>query len=386
MSARVPLAWLMLVKLKGRFVTAIAGIAVSVILALVQLGFQGALYASITRLYSSMVADLVLISPQYQSILARETFPERRLYQTLAISQVDSVASIYIDTAEWINPVNQRERFILVVGFKPRPGVINLPGVDDSIALARIAQPGEILYDEASRSEFGPIGALLRRNGTVSVDLSHRRVEVAGLFRLGASFANNGHVITSDTNFLQLVPTRARGDIDVGLIRLRPGSDGEHVRAALSAILPNDVEVLTRQGFLDRERNYWSSNLPIGFFFRASLAMGLIVGAVVVYQVLYSGISEHLAEFATLKAVGYSHNRLFRVVLEQALILSILGFIPGLLLGTAVYRIVQAATFLPIRMTMARMILVFLLTIIMCTAAGALAMRRLHSADPAEVF
>ena len=384
MSARVPLAWLQLVKLRGRFFAAVAGIAFAVILALVQLGFQDALYTSITLLYSHLNADLVIISPQYQCIVARENFPERRLYQALALNQVDSISSIYMDTAQWTNPVNHHERFIFVVGFKPRPGVFDLPGVDNH--LAQIAEPSGILFDKASRSEFGPIDRLFQENGTVVTELSRRRVEVVGLFRMGASFANSGHIITSDMNFLQLMPTRQLGNVDLGLIKLKPGSDAEAIRATLAATLPDDVTVLTKQSFLDREKNYWSRNLPIGFLFRASLVMGLIVGAVIVYQILFSGVSEHLAEFATLKAIGYSDRRLFWVVLQQALILSILGFIPGLLLALGVYQIVQAATVLPIRMTLLRILAVYPLTAIMCTLAGALAMRRLSSADPAEIF
>ncbi len=172
----------------------------------------------------------------------------------------------------------------------------------------------------------------------------------------------------------------------MGLIRTKPGSDVEVLRAKLASILPEDVTVLTKQGFLDREKNFWSRSLPIGFLFRASLIMSLIVGAVVVYQILYSGVSEHLAEFATLKAMGYTHARLFRVVLEEAFILSVLGFVPGLLLAAGVYRAVEQATFLPLHMTVLRVIAAYALTTIMCMVAGLLAMRRLYSADPAEVF
>ncbi len=380
----MPLAWLLLIKLKGRFFAAVAGIAFAVILALVQLGFQSALYASITRLFASFNADLVLISPQYQSVVARETFPERRLYQALGIDGVESIAPIYMDTVEWTNPVNHYERFIFLVGFKPRAGVLDFPEVNDQ--LARIEEPGTVLFDEASRSEFGPIGGLFRKNGEVVTEISRRSVRVAGLFRMGASFANSGHVVTSDVNFLQLMPTRRAGDIDVGLIRTNPGADVEALRAKLASILPEDVTVLTKQEFLDREKSFWSRSLPIGFLFRASLIMSLVVGAVVVYQILYSGVSEHLAEFATLKAMGYSHARLFRVVLEEAFILSVLGFVPGVLLAAGVYRAVEAATFLPLHMTVLRMIAAYALTTLMCMVAGLLAMRRLYSADPAEVF
>ena len=300
----MPLAWLMLVKLRGRFFAAIAGIAFAVILAMVELGFQDALYVSITQLYSHLSADLVLISPHYQCIVARETFPQRRLYQALAVDGVASAAAIYMDSAQWTNPVDHHDRFIFVVGFEPRPGTVDLAGVDGH--LAEITEPGAILFDEASRAEFGPIGRLVRQRGKLVTEISRRRVEVVGLFRMGASFANSGHVITSDLNFLRLLPGRRLGDVDVGLIRLKRGSEVEPVRERLAALLPEDVVVLTKQGFLEREMNYWSGSLPIGFLFRASLIMSLVVGAVVVYQILYSGVSEHLAEFATLKAVGYS--------------------------------------------------------------------------------
>ena len=383
MTANVPLAWLRLVKLRGRFFAAIAGIAFAVILALVELGFQDALYTSITQLYSRMNADLVVISPHYQCIVARESFPERLLYRALSVHEVDSITPIYMNTAEWTNPVNHDERFIFLVGFKPRPGVLNFPGIDRH--LAQLGEPGAILFDEASRPEFGPIGSLFRKNGTVITEVSRRRVEVVGLFRMGASFANSGHIITSDTNFLRLAPARQWGDIDAGLIKLKPGSQAEAVRATLAGMLP-DVTVLTKQGFLDREKNYWSSSLPIGFLFRASLIMGLIVGAVIVYQILYSGVSEHLAEYATLKAIGYSDLRLFRVILQEALILSILGFGPGLLVAAGIYQVVHSATALPIRMTLLRVLAVYPLAAITCAFAAALAMRKLRSADPAEIF
>ena len=384
MSSAIPLAWLLLVKLRGRLLTAVAGVAFAVILALVQLAFEDALFTSITLLYSHFDADLVLISPQYQSIEARESFSERRLYEALAADGVESVAPLYMDTVQWTNPVNHIERFIFLVGFKPRPGVFDVKAVN--ARLLQIAEPGNVLFDEGSRSEFGPISRLFRDRGSVVTEVSHRRVDVVGLFRVGASFANSGQLITSDMTFLQLVPARQSGIIDVGLIKLRNGASPEAVRTELAAMLPADVAVLTKQGLLEREKNFWNRSLPLGFIFQASLVMGLIVGAVIVYQILYSGLSEHLSEFATLKAIGYSDHSLFWVVLQEAFLLSVIGFLPGVLLTFGVYRVVQTATVLPVRMTTLRLIVVYILTAIMCMLSGVLAVRRLRSADPAEIF
>lgn len=384
MSAQVPLAWLQLVRLKGRLIAAVAGITFAVILAFVQMAFQDALYVSITQLYSHFNADLVIISRRYQCIIAPSNFPERRLYQTLAFDGVQSTASVYMDMAQWINPVNHYERQIFVVGFKPAPGVMDLPSVDQN--LDQIAQPGKVLFDEDSRPEFGPVGKLFRQHGSVISELSHREVQVIGLFRVGASFANDGNIITSDTNFLRLIPYRQFGIVDIGLIRLKPGTNVQAARATLAAMLPGDVLLLTKQGLLAREKNYWGSSMPIGFVFSVSLIMGLVVGVVIVYQVLYSDVSEHLSEFATLKAIGYSDRRLFWMVVEEALILAVLGFVPGLLLALGVYQIARSATVLPIHMTALRLVVVFFLTLTMCSLSGCLAVGKLRSADPAEIF
>jgi len=384
LSTHIPIAWLQLTKAKGRVIAALAGIAFTVVFSLVQLAFQDALYTSVTLLYSHLKADLVLINPRYQCIVATDNFPERRLYQALAIDGVDSVSSLYMSMAQWKNPVNRYDRQIFVIGFKPSPDVFDFAGVNNSLRL--IAQPGKVIFDEGSRPEFGPVPDLLRKTGIVTTELSHRQVDVVGLFRVGANFANDGNIITSDTNFLQLLPYRKLGMVDVGLIRLKPGVDVAATRDKIAAALPEDVAVLTRQDFLDREKNFFGSSLPVGFFFRTSVLMGLIVGAVIVYQILYSDVSEHLSEYATVKAIGYSDRYLFWVVLQEALILSVLGFPPGVLLSWGVYAIARSATLLPIRMTLIQVVAVYLLTVTMCALAGALAMRKLRQADPADIF
>ena len=195
-----------------------------------------------------------------------------------------------------------------------------------------------------------------------------------------------GRLITSDNNFLRIVPTRRAHMIDVGLIKLKPGVDPEQVRDRLAAKLPADVQVLTLAKFSENERNYWLTNSPVGFIFNLGTLMGLVVGAVIVYQILYSDVADHLSEYATLKAMGFSDLRLFLVVIRQALILTVLGFPPGLLVAATLYALTVRATMLPIEMTTARVIFVLVMTLGMCTVSALFALRKLRSADPAEIF
>jgi len=114
--------------------------------------------------------------------------------------------------------------------------------------------------------------------------------------------------------------------------------------------------------------------------------MGILVGMIVVYQILYSDVTDHLAEYATLKAMGYSDGALGRVVIQQALILSAFGFVPGALLSEAVFVIAHRATLLPLQFSVVRAVIVYVLTAGMCAGSGLLAVRRLKLANPADIF
>jgi putative ABC transport system permease protein len=172
----------------------------------------------------------------------------------------------------------------------------------------------------------------------------------------------------------------------VGLIRLRAGADAEAVARRIQAELPPDARVLTRQGFIDFEMDYWRSSTAIGFIFTLGAAMGFVVGCVIVYQILYSDVSDHLAEYATLMAMGYRLRSLLGVVAREGLLLAVLGYLPAYAAGLGLYALVRDATNLPVGMDLDRALLVFGLILTMCMGSAFMAMRRLADADPAEIF
>jgi putative ABC transport system permease protein len=384
MSARVPVAWLQLKREKLRLAAALAGISFAVILMLVQLGFEDALMSSAGLHFVHMKCDLALISPQYQYVVGTRNFPERRLYQALAVEDVARVEAVYMNIMPWKNPLDHKERAILAVGFRPMKGVFDLDGVDENVEKLRIENT--VLADAYGRPEFGPIAEMLARGEKVQTEITGRRLNCVGVFRLGTSFGVDGNLIMSDQTLFRIIPNHPKGVVDVGLISLRPGANAEAVRARLAALLPNDTIVLTKDGLVQRERTYWMTNTPIGFVFRLGLLMGMFVGGIIVYQILYTDVNDHLGEYATLKAMGYRDRYLFSIVLEESLMLSVFGFIPGLALSKVVYVISQNATLLPMRLPLTRIGLVYVLTLITCVGSGALAMRKLRSADPAEIF
>jgi len=384
MNQKIPLSWLQLTREKTRLAVALAGIAFADILMFMQLGFRDALYYSNVRFHNSLQGDIVLINSQSSAVLAMRSFSQRRLYKALDLPAVQSVHPIYLDFTTWKNPVTGRPRSILLFGMNPENNLVNLPGVQEN--LDKLKLPDVVLFDRSSRPEYGPITANYEQGKTVTAEVRRRRIKVAGLFTLGASFGADGNLITSDINFLRIFSNRQKGLIDIGLIRLKPGANPKIVAQELRKYLPNEVNVLTKQEFIDFERNYWASSTAIGFIFTLGTVMGFIVGTVIVYQILYTEVADHLAEYATLKAIGYTQNYLLSVILQEALLLAVLGYIPGIVFSLFMYNSAREATLLPVFMSFDRAVMVLILTILMCVISGAIAVRKLRSADPADIF
>ncbi len=384
MKLKIPLPWLQLSHQRLRLLIALAGIGFADILMFLQLGFREALFDSATQIHKQLIGDVVLISSQSEALHRMATFSRRRLYQTLSLEQVESIAPIYIGAGEWKNPELRNKRRLIVFGFNPAKLILDLPRINQNLSQLKLQDV--VLFDAASRSEFGPIPELFAQGQTIKTELNGKEVTVGGLFTLGTSFAADGNVIVSDLNFLRIFPDRKPGEINLGLIQLKSGADAEAVQTLLQANLGNDVRVLTHKEFIEFEKNYWANSTAIGFIFSLGTAMGFIVGAVIVYQILYSDVSDHLPEYATLKAMGYTDKYLMTVVLQEALILAIIGYLPGFTISIGLYGLIKAGTHLPMAMNLGRATVVFILTVLMCFGSGAIAIRRLGDADPADIF
>ncbi len=384
MNQKIPLSWLQLTREKTRLAVALAGIAFADILMFMQLGFRDALYYSNVRFHTSLQGDIVLINSQSSAVLSMKSFSQRRLYKALDLQTVQSVHPIYLDYTSWKNPITGRPRNILIFGINPETNVLDLSGVQEN--LDKVKLPDVVLFDRSSRVEYGPITANFEQGKAVTAEVRRRRIQVGGLFTLGASFGADGNLVTSDVNFFRIFNNRQRGLIDIGLIRLKPGANATVAAQNLRSFLPKDINVLTKQEFIDFERNYWASSTAIGFIFTLGTIMGFIVGTVIVYQILYTEVTDHLSEYATLKAIGYTQNYLLIVILQEAFLLAVLGYFPGFAFAMFMYSSAREATLLPVFMSFDRAIMVLILTILMCFISGAIAVRKLNSADPADIF
>ena len=380
---KTPLAWHQLIKEKIRLSVAIAGIAFADILIFFQLGILDSLLDGSAKSHQILQGDLVLVNSQFQTLFLVKDFPRERLQQTLAYDEVESVSPVYIRFAQWRNPQTQLSRSILVWGIDPVNSPFSFPEIKDNQSQLQLL--GNVLFDQGSRPEYGIIPELLKQQEKVEIQINEKTVNVISLFNLGASFVTDGNVIMSDSTFLNLFPEQQSNDISLGLIKLKIGTDIKALQAQMISNLPEDVKILTPSELAQNEIDYWTIQ-GIGFIFELGVMVGFIVGVVIVYQILYSDVSDHLPEYATLKAMGYSDGYLLGVLMQSALLLAILGYIPGFVLSIGLYQVASVATQLPIMMKVSRAVIVLVLTIIMCTISGLIAMNKLRLADPADIF
>lgn len=384
LQRRTPLGWLQLSHHKSRLLVALSGIAFADVLMFMQLGFQNALYDSNTRLNRAVLADIVLISPQSRNMQNLATFSRRRLLQAEDIQGVKSAQAMYIGLITWKNPQTRRKTSVQAIGFNPEQPVLNIPEVNNQ--LDKIKLPDNFVFDRAARGEYNEVFSQIDAGQTVTTEVDKRTISISGTFKLGASFGADGTLVSSDENFLRLFPRRQPGSISLGLVNIQPGYEPEQVAQALKSHLPEDVKVLTRAEYIKFEEDYWKKESPIGFIFSLGVSMGFMVGVIIVYQVLSTDVNAHIKEYATFKAMGYGNSYLLGVIFEEALILAVLGFIPGFIVPLGLYQLAANATNLPIYMTAVRGLIVLLLTLLMCTLSGTIATRKLQSADPADMF
>jgi putative ABC transport system permease protein len=387
--SRVPLALLNLTHDKRRLVVCVLGVAFAVFLMFAQMGFQNAMLDGSVALIRQFNGELVIVSKARTALVSKEPFTRRRLEQARSVPGVRAAYPVYLDYfSYWKDRFAPAEETtnsnpIRIIAFDPDQPVLDNQAVRAQQGDLKI--PFNILLDRKSKREFGKIQV------GVEQELGQHAVRVAGVFTLGTDFASNGNVIMSDMTYARMAPGGAGPNavlalVDVGVVRLEDGADPEEVRRDLERTLPDDVAVLTRDDFAAAEMRYWKRSTPIGFVFQFGLVMGFIVGAVICYQIISTDVSDHLAEFATLKAIGYQDGYLNQTVLRETLWLSVLGFLPGLALSWILYRTLDLWVGLPMRLTPWRVLAILGLTTLMCVLSGLVALRKVKSADPAEVF
>ncbi|WP_419193603.1 FtsX-like permease family protein [Kolteria novifilia] len=389
-----------------RSFTAIAGLCFAVVLVLLQLGFLGAVAITATNVYNRLAFDIALVSPEYEQFYNPSSFPRSRLWQAKSIAGVVDAKPLWTTMGLWrcppkpLDPSSTSLFDRIPVVSKPPRGVIRrglcIIGVDldenpfrgklgkaIDAAASRLRVRRTVILDRLSHPDFG----WAVRNEFNGWELNNQEVSIVDGYELGSGFAADGSVICSEENFVRFEPMANELEVNIGLVSLADsGADIEELVEEMNRRLPPDVIALTRDQLDDRERYYWVRNTATGDLFGFGVFVALCVGCVVIYQVLSADVISRLPEYATLKAIGYSNLYLTSVILKQATIYAIASCIPAVAIAAVLYQITAALANIPMELTWQNILFVFLASLTTCMGSALLTVRRVRTADPAELF
>ncbi len=367
-----------------------AGIAFAVVLMFMETGFRNALFDSNVRVMQTKItADIVIRSASRYMFSSRQLLPLSNVIAARSCAGVRSADPLYLENSvSEIRSSGHFSRRVRVLAFDPVSEVFANFGL--SGVAVQLAENGTAAADRKSKACFGFPRRLADLTDHQHYELAGRHVRLVGLFENGIDFSNDGNLVMTPRNFADYFPMRGNGDplgfVDYGVIDCDEGCPAPLVISRLRKLLGPHVTVQTREAFLQSDRDFWSSNTPIGLVFWVGTLIGFIVGMSICYQVLATDIADHLSEFSTLKAMGYSPWFFASTVIVEALLLSLVSFLPGFLIAMIAFHVTNYGTGLFLFLNFERTMLVLGLTVLMCVFSGIVALRKLLAADPASLF
>ena len=381
---RIPIGWLQLIGNPGRFAAAIAGVAFANVLVFMQLGILGALNTTIDMSYGLLRGDILISSSDANTIGDGSPLARQHMFQALSVPGVEAAIPVYIAKVDW-KRADGATTSLQVYGLPPEGASFAGPTISDP--LSSLSLPETALIDLKTRRVPPAIMRDFGGQAPVTLELNSVAIRVIDGFAMGGGFGADGNLVVSDQTFFRLFPSRAAGTPTHVLIRLAPGATAPAVIADLrDALGIAPLRIRTLQAAMSADRVDQNTTRPTGIIFGFGVFIGELVGLVIVYQVLASDVADHLREYATFKAMGYGDRFFLGVVFEEAVILAVCGFLPGVVIAMLLYQGMGMATALPLAMDPARAVAVFVGTVVACTLSGALATRRLAAADPADLF
>jgi len=370
-----PLAQRNLFHDKVRLAVTLTGIVFSVVLIVVQLGLFIGFTTATSNLIDHSGADLWITSKNVPYVEQGVAFSERKLNQVRAVPGVADAQKIIAHWTQWKRHDGGQES-VQVVGIN----------VDDPIEqpwnlveghVEDLKRPDAVIMDELYKQKLG-----VTRVGEV-FEIGGYRARVVGFTRGIRSFTTSPYVFTSFKNAQDFTGLREDQTLFI-LAKLAPGANRAQVRRAMLDHV-KDVDVLTNAQFGHMTTFYWMFTTGAGVAVLIAAGLGLVVGFVVVAQTIYATTMDHIREYGTLKAMGAPNRYVYKVIMKQAAISAVIGYVLGMLVSVFVVQGSQkggAAILMPPPMAIG----MFFLTLAMCVGAALVSINKVTRIDPAMVF
>lgn len=397
-----------------RFLVAQAGILFAVSLVTIQTGVLNGFSRSTGVLIDQSMADIWVSSRDMVYLELTLPIPAGNLRLAQEVPGVQRAEALLLSGGTWRSP-NGEISPVRIFGFNP-DGQLFKAFEPTQGSLEDLKEPFSVIVDQSNLDSLN-----IDRVGATA-NIGSLSAKVVGLTEGTQSITSSSYLFTSlenakvyttsgrtsnlncqlqESNFVctnvyeqtpsirpeavKPTPLTAADGISYILIRAKAGENLQALKQRLTAALPS-VSAYTTAEMADRTRRYWVQRTGVGFILGLGAAVGVIVGVVIVGQILYSSVSDHLKEFATLKAMGVSDRVIYGIIIRQALWMGVLGYIPSMALCLALGAWTFATQGITILITPMTAAGILGITIAMCVGSALFAIQKVTRVDPAIVF
>lgn len=397
-----------------RFLVAQAGILFSVIIVTIQTGIFNGFTRSTTQIINNSNANIWVASDTLVQLELTQPIPFSHLIQAQQVADVERAEALILAGTIWRHAAGDIN-LVRVIGFDPK-GQLFIPKNITQGSLSALRQPYSVMVDATNLTSLDVrrvgdgaevaslparvVGFTQGNRSIVSNPFMFTSLQSANAYAYSGQTAHVSCKLQSGSEDIQCTNTyvkpqlnstptpkqlAASDTITYVLVRAKPGQDLQALKRKLEAALPG-THAYTGAELTEKTQAFWQKRTGVGFILSLGAVVGVIVGAIVVGQILYSFVSDHLQEFGTLKAIGVSNWAIYGVIVEQALWMAVLGYLPGMLLCYGVAHWTFATQGIMILITPATAIAVFGITVVMCLGSAVFAIHKVTRVDPAVVF
>jgi putative ABC transport system permease protein len=311
-----------------RFIAAQAGIMFAVGLVTIQNGILNGFVKSASLLVDNAEADIWVASEDMVQLVLTMPLSLEQLNQAQEVPGVQRAEPLIVRSARWRDPSNQIQA-VTIIGSSVN-GVLFKPWNIIQGDLVALKEPYGIMVDEST------LGSLRVNDIGDTVTISGLEARVVGITQGTQAITNSIFVFTSLKNANAYVNTplktqtrckledgdvncinvfdepspQAGGQVGISapkpltltdpityiLVKAEPGQDIQQLQQQLDQALPT-TRAYSREEIAEKLQRYWKERTGIGFVLSLGAGVGILVGMIVVAQILYSSVSDHLKEF-----------------------------------------------------------------------------------------
>ncbi|WKW51189.1 ABC transporter permease [Rhodomicrobium lacus] len=356
---------------RARFLVTLVGILFAVVLLAVQLGLYLGARKMIVDTIDHAGGDIWIAAYGSNSFEQATILHGRERFAALSVPGVTAVEPIVASFAPWTRSDTSTTSVVIVGADGTLPPWNVVEGAVSAIS------PDGVAVDRTYADTLGisGIGSIAEING--------QRLRVDALTDGIRSFTTSPYIFMSLAKARELLSVPS-DQATFYLVTVQPGVDISGVKRALEKKLPG-TSIFTKAEFRQTNLDYWLFGTGAGVALLGGAVLGLIIGTVVVAQTLYSSTKDHLAEFATLRALGSSSFYIHKVILTQATASAFLGYGLGIAVSFAVAR-ASLHTPMPIMLTPQLAAMLLVVTVVMCAVSALSSIFKVTKIDPAMVF